>query len=138
MEEFNTMLDNVYSKLNNNENTRLILPNLITVQSRTKLYWKNINNISIIINRDPEHIYNYLKSELTGKDINWISSNKNEGLVIQGKGLKENLLKDILKKYINKFVVCKSCNKINSNLTKNKDLGKYYFQCLDCGVNLYC
>lgn len=39
MEDFKTMLDDVYNKLDINENQKLILPDLITVSSKTRLHF---------------------------------------------------------------------------------------------------
>ena len=132
--DFETMLDFI---LPNIENTieRLILPNLEINTSNTRLDFTNIISISNTINRDPEHIIFILK-KYSGKNIQWLSANKSEGIYIDGKYLKAKYLQDLILKYVNEYVVCSSCMNTNTTLIKDKDTKKFRFTC-PCGFFKY-
>ena len=132
--DFETMLDFI---LPNIENTieRLILPNLEINTSNTRLDFTNIISISNTINRDPEHIIFILK-KYSGKNIQWLSANKSEGIYIDGKYLKAKYLQDLILKYVNEYVVCSSCMNTNTTLIKDKDTKKFRFTC-SCGFFKY-
>jgi translation initiation factor 2 beta subunit (eIF-2beta)/eIF-5 len=120
------ILDNI-TNINNN----IVLPKLQTEITPTKLYWKNIIEYITILNRNDEHFYLYIKNELRDKDINWYTNNKNDGIIIYGKNLKKINLLDLIKKYINLYVICSSCKKADTIM--NKITSKIYeFKCLSC------
>ena len=131
---FEEMLDFI---LPNIENTieKLILPNLEITTSNTRLDFININSIADTINRDSEHIIFILK-KYTGKNIQWLSSNKSEGVYMDGKKLKAKYLQDLILKYVNEYVVCSSCMNTNTTLNKDKDTKKFKFTC-SCGFFKY-
>jgi translation initiation factor 2 subunit 2 len=131
---FIEMVDEAYDLLNNNNNdsnNNILLPKLDIDITITKLYWKNIMDYINIINRNPEHIIIFLKNELSNNEINWYSENKNDGIIIHGKGLKKLNLSELIRKYINNYVICSSCKKKNTELNK-LSLKKYEFKCLMC------
>ena len=131
---FEEMLDFI---LPNIENTieKLILPNLEITTSNTRLDFININSIADTINRDPEHIIFILK-KYSGKNIQWLSANKSEGVYMDGKKLKAKYLQDLILKYVNEYVVCSSCMNTNTILIKDKDTKKFKFTC-SCGYFKY-
>ena len=131
---FEEMLDFI---LPNIENTieRLILPNLEINTSNTRLDFININSIADTINRDPEHII-FILNKYSGKNIQWLSANKSEGVYMDGKYLKAKYLQDLILKYVNEYVVCTSCMNTNTTLIKIKDIKKLKFNC-SCGFYKY-
>ncbi len=131
---FIEMVDDAYKLLNtdnNNITNDISLPKLDIEITITKLYWKNIMSYINIINRNPEHFIIFLKNELSNNEINWYSENKDDGIIIHGKGLKKLNLSDLIKKYINIYVICPSCKKKNTELNKIT-IKKYDFKCLMC------
>lgn len=136
---FIDMVNEAYEILDNISNTTqiendLILPKLITEISPAKLYWKNIVNYLNILNRSPDHFYIFLKNELCNNDINWYSENKEDGIIIHGKYLKNIVIIELIKKYINMYVICDSCKKKYTTLNKITTK-KYEFKCLNCGMS---
>lgn len=130
--DFTIMVDEAYNILNNdNFINNIILPKIDCDITPTKLYWKNLTDYLNIINRSSDHFYNFIKNELSNKEINWYSANKNDGIIIHGKYLKISLLLDLIKKYINLFVICTSCKNTNTILTRITTK-KYEFKCLAC------
>jgi translation initiation factor 2 beta subunit (eIF-2beta)/eIF-5 len=138
--DFNLMIDEAYFKLNElidisiTINEKLILPKIETEICSTKLYWKNIIEYLDILNRSPEHFMLFLKNELCDKEINWYSGNKLDGIIIHGKYQKNSNIVDLIKKYINAYVICTSCKKMNTELIKIT-LKKHNFKCLSCEMN---
>lgn len=132
MNNFNIMVDEAYKILNNdNFINNIILPKIECEINSTRLYWKNIIKYLDIINRSHEHFLLFLKNELYNKEINWYSANKNDGIIIHGKYIKQSQISDLIKKYINLFVICPSCKNTNTELNK-MTIKKYEFKCLAC------
>ena len=131
---FIEMTNEAYELLNINNtdiDNNILLPKLDVDITITKLYWKNIIEYTNIINRDPEHFLIFLKNELSSNEINWYSENKQDGIIIHGKGLRKLNLSELIKKYINNYVICASCKKKITELHKIT-FKKYEFKCLIC------
>jgi translation initiation factor 2 beta subunit (eIF-2beta)/eIF-5 len=137
MNNFNELLDEAYDKLDNNDNiTLIVLPKIETEIGTTRLHWKNVNLFLETINRSPEHILIYLKHQMPDKNIDWFSGDKSNGIIIHGRFLKNNMLIELLKKYVNQYVICPCCKKSTS--TMHKETSKNYeYKCLMCGFKKY-
>jgi len=123
--DFNTLVNNAYSILNNQtHNGNLILPEVVVEIGTTRIHWKNVKEYLKVIQRNPDHFMSWLKSELPGKEINWYSGSKSEGLIIHGKRQTKKDISHILMKYIKKYVTCSSCKNSNSTLTKENSIEK--------------
>jgi translation initiation factor 2 subunit 2 len=136
MEEINfeEMLDILLNKIDKKQNKiNITLPDPILIKSGNNIIWKNIKDYLKIVKRPPIHFMNFLNYELSCL-INWISDSKSDGCIIHQK-IKSNTIIDLMKKYIKEYVLCKSCQSINSIITKNKTLKKYNFICYDCNSN---
>ena len=140
--DFYDMLNNAYNELydfnqksiNCDEINKLIIPTLVTEKTPTRLHWVNPNSLLNIINRPPNHLLQFLKYELSNKEINWMSSDINDGLIIHGKNIKKELISDLVLKYVNTFVICSSCKSYNTTFDKFNSK-KYNFQCNYCKMN---
>ena len=128
---FDTMVNESYGLLEIYSEDKLILPKLETEITKCRLYWKNIMEYLNVLNRSPEHFYIFLKNELCNNEINWYSGNKDDGIIIRGKNKKNTEIIELIKKYINKYVMCSCCKKINTELNKITSK-KYEFKCLCC------
>lgn len=130
---FDQMVEEAYIVLseNNKQRHKLIIPDIKTNIETTRLHFININDILTIIRRTPEHFSSWLSEEIPDKTINWLSSDKNEGLIIHGKFRKDAEISKLVLKYINIFVVCISCKSTNTDMTKTQ------FICNDCGTNKF-
>jgi translation initiation factor 2 beta subunit (eIF-2beta)/eIF-5 len=133
---FESMATDAYEILNKDKNgDLLILPKIDIDISVSRLHWKNVKEYLQIINRHPDHFMNYLKHEISNKEINWYSNSKSDGLIIHGKYQKKSEIIDIALKYVNYCVICSSCKKANSII--NKENRYYEFMCLDCGMKKF-
>jgi len=135
---FDIMTEESYYTLDiNHKPTTIILPDMIVEIKPTKFHWKNVMSYLTIINRDENHFFEFLKNELRGKTMNWLKP-KQDGLIIHGKRIKQGDIADISFKYINLFVVCPSCKKIETTFEKDPTCVKRWkFVCTDCGFNKY-
>ncbi len=133
---FETMVDNEYMQLEHLnldvKNESLILPTIITEIGPTRMHWKNVKEYLKVIQRHPDHFIEFLRYELPGKSIDWFSASKSDGLIIHGKGQRKTTLTDMALKYVNMFVICPSCKKVDTNL-KKVGASKYEFECTICG-----
>jgi translation initiation factor 2 beta subunit (eIF-2beta)/eIF-5 len=129
MESFETMLNNVYFQLGEKQKIKLQIPQPQLNITTTNTYWKNVKDFLKKIKRSPEQFIDFLKIELG--DVNWLSNSKSDGIVIIGKVRKDKIIK-IIQKYMNKYVVCKSCTSNLSKITFDNTIKKYNFFCKDC------
>lgn len=134
MESFEQMLDNVYSQLGETKKTKLQIPQPVINITTTNTYWKNVKEILKIIKRNPDQFIDFLKSELG--DVNWLTSSKSDGIVIIGKIKKDKIVR-VIQTYMNKYVVCNTCNSSYSSLKYDNNIRKYRFNCKDCQCNYY-
>ena len=135
--DFIELLNNAYDELYiiNGETSshKLVIPTLITTKTQTRLHWINTMDLLNVINRTPQHLLQFLKYELSNKEINWKSSDFNDGLIIHGKNIKKDNISDLILKYVNTFVICKNCKSHNTILSKFNSQ-KYNFNCIKCNM----
>ena len=132
---FNNMLDEAYKLLDYTEPSiyNLNLPQIDIEITSNRIYWKNVNTYLQILNRDFDHFMTFIKNEFCDRNINWYSNNKEDGIIIHGKYLKQNNIIDLVKKYINTTVICSSC--FSPNTIVNKSIcKKYIFNCIQCNM----
>jgi len=129
MQNFESMLDDVYSQLGEKQKTKLKIPLPVLNITTTNTYWKNVKEFLKIIKRHPDQFMEYLKVELG--DVNWMTSSKSDGIVIIGKFKKDKIMK-LMQQYMNKYVVCNTCKSNSSKLKFDNTIRKYKFTCKDC------
>ena len=134
---FEEMLDDAYMQLDNEmRNQVLVLPTFDFETSTVRLHWKNVKEYLRTIRRNPDHFVNWMKQELPTKPINWFSGSKSDGLIIHGKFPNKSEVTDLAVKYVEHFVLCKSCKSPQTDMIK-EDSKKYLFVCNSCGSNYY-
>lgn len=137
--DFNNLLNKAYDifQQKNNPIENIVIPSIVYESYPTKFYWKNISNILSIINRSPDHFIIFLKYELKNKEINWLSKDYNDGIIVQAKYQKVQELNELLKKYINNYVLCDSCKSNKTELSKISKFN-YTMTCLTCMTTKTC
>lgn len=134
---YEELLDKCYS-IKNNDNTNNISQNMDQLERRSaipapklekkggkRISWINFAKTCESINRDLEHVKLYILSELAAEG----SLDGNNNLTIVGKFNSEMIL-TILKKYIQEYVICKSCQKKNTEIYRKNRLS--IVKCNDC------
>ncbi len=133
--DFNLMLDNAYNELYGISGkiiiNKLVIPTLSIDKTPTRLHWLNVVPLLNIIHRTHQHLFQFLKYELSNKEINWMSNDINDGLIIHGKNIKKELIMELILKYVNLCVICSSCKSYNTTLNKFTSK-KYNFECHNC------
>jgi len=124
---FNEMIDDLYSNLNNNKSSKLVLPNLNLNITTTNTYFKNAKDVLKTMRCNPDHCVKYFNNELNG--VNWLTSSKKDGLVIKGKVKKEKI-KLLLQQYIQKYICCNICNSLDTIIVKEKRME--FLKCKTC------
>ena len=109
----------------NGETNKLKLPLDVKKEGRkTKV---NIREIAEILDRDEEHLVKFTKNELVTDG----SVQEDGYLWLKGIYLKTDL-QEVLRKFIENFVVCSICDSVeDTSIIKDKRL--YYLKCDKCG-----
>lgn len=127
-------INELYRKLNQNNDTifpgkkqKLPAP-LITynVNGSRRTVCSNFELICNEMNRKNRHVADFIKTDL--KKENTIGSNGELRIV----GRYDTMFGNSLDRYINKFVLCKSCGSIKTNLVENMNFGLDYVVCTNC------
>lgn len=129
--EFNTLLNNVYEELGTNKTDLLILPNPEIVKSTTSIIWKNIKEFLKITHTPPDHLIKFIQYH-TGKKVNWFSESVSTGLIIHNRKMTVSDIINLMKKYVDEVIICKSCKKTNTIMYRDGELRKYRIKCNDC------
>lgn len=137
MDSFETMLDDLYNNLEQNNNiTQFILPDPILIKSGSNIHWKNIKDFLRLAKRPPDHFVNYLANQLSCK-INWLTESKSNGVIIYLKKLKPIQITEYMKNYLKEYVICKSCKSSETYIEKDVTIRKYNFICTNCENKYY-
>jgi translation initiation factor 2 subunit 2 len=129
---YTDLLDRVVTILTANnpeEKKRFTLqpPKLNKVGTK-KTLWVNFQEICTILQRPPEHVFQFFMAEL-GTDG---SIDGNQRLVIKGKYVPK-YIESLLKKYIVEYVTCRMCRSPNTELKKDSSTRLQFCHCRDCG-----
>lgn len=103
-----------------------IVPPQITREGSKKTGFANITDLCRRMRRPPEHVTQFLLTELgtTG------SSDASQRLTIKGR-FQQLQIENVLRRYIVEYVTCKTCHSPDTMLTKENRL--YFLKCESCG-----
>lgn len=85
--------------------------------------------IADAIKREPQHILDYLKAELDTEG----NFGSEENLILQGR-FKDKHITAIYKRYLEAYVKCTDCRRINTEMTRDSSTRLQNLKCLDCGA----
>mmetsp|Transcript_1077 Transcript_1077/g.1339 ORF Transcript_1077/g.1339 Transcript_1077/m.1339 type:complete len:266 (+) Transcript_1077:63-860(+) len=102
-------------------------PQLMRVGTK-KTLWVNFQEICKMLNRSPEHLFQFFMAELGTEG----SIDGTQRLVIRGKYVPK-YIESLLRKYIVEYVTCQMCRSPNTTLTKDSVSRLYFIHCQDCG-----
>ncbi len=126
--DYEKILDEAYAKIPKNVSSheRFEVPRIkcSTFGARTIFY--NFKEVCDVLNRDPIHVLRYLSKEMATAGT--IDENR---AIFQGKFETETCLQ-ILKRYINEFVICPVCKRPDSKIVREKRL--FFLVCEACGA----
>jgi|EP01083_Nonionella_stella_P040614 translation initiation factor 2 subunit 2 len=129
---YTDLLDRVVNILTSNnpeeKKRRTMQPPKLNKLGTKKTLWINYQEICTILQRSPEHVFQFFMAEL-GTDG---SIDGNQRLVIKGKYVPK-YIESLLKKYIVEYVTCQMCRSPNTELTKDSSTRLQFCNCRDCG-----
>lgn len=94
----------------------------------TKSAWINFVDTCTCLNRDREHLQQYILTELGNEG----ALGQENQLIIKGKFTNKHI-ENLLTKYIKEYVTCQMCKSPNTLLTKDNSTRLQVMQCNVCG-----
>jgi translation initiation factor 2 subunit 2 len=128
MEKYDSMLNNLYSKLPEKakEKSRFKMPEFSAFIEGNSTIISNFVDVATALRRDPKHLMKYLSKESAT-----LSTLSGKRLVMKGK-FRERLLNERLGKYAREYVLCKECGKPDTSLISQD--GANFMRCEACGA----
>ncbi|MBS7657207.1 translation initiation factor IF-2 subunit beta [Candidatus Bathyarchaeota archaeon] len=125
---YEKMLDEAYSKLPRevSKHERFEIPKISCTTFGARTIFYNFKEVCDILNRDPVHVLRYLSKEMATAGV--IDENR---AIFQGKFELETCTQ-ILKRYVNEFVICPVCKRPDTKIVKEKRL--FFLVCEACGA----
>ncbi|KAH3903512.1 translation initiation factor eIF2 subunit beta SCDLUD_001153 [Saccharomycodes ludwigii] len=108
--------------------TKFRIPPPVCQRDGKKSIFVNIQEISEKLQRNPEHLIQYLFAELGTSG----SVDGQKRLVIKGK-FQSKQMEGVLRRYIIEYVTCKTCKSINTELKKEQSNRLFFLVCKSCG-----
>jgi translation initiation factor 2 subunit 2 len=109
---------------------RNMKPPQLTRVGTKKTLWVNFQEICTMMQRPPEHVFQFFMAELGTEG----SIDGSQRLVIRGKYVPK-YIESLLRKYIVEYVTCQMCRSPNTELTKDSSTRLQFVNCKDCGSN---
>lgn len=131
---YGELLDRIYNLIQTHnpdlveKKRRNIKPPQLTLLSSKKTLWVNFQEICTMMQRDPQHVYQFFMAELGTEG----SIDGNERLVIRGKYVPK-YIESLLRKYVVEYVTCEMCRSPNTSLERDSHSRLYFLDCKDCG-----
>ena len=127
------------SLLNKKNESFMLDPLELDISNNT--LWINAKPIIKIMKRPPDHVINFLKTELN-TNANWLDSrNKDLGINIIG-SVRKNLMESCINKYCRKYILCGGfsdnlgggCKSTNTRFKYDPKTKCYIFKCKNCNL----
>lgn len=128
--DFNEMLDNVYNNLEQKASIKLVLPLPELKKNGSMTIWNNVKDYLTLINHPNDNLIQYINNKTPHKVI-WRTSNIEDGINFNNKIKKEDIY-HIFKKYVSECIICKQCNSLNTECSRDKILRENIVNCMDC------
>lgn len=131
---YDELLDRVVDLLQTNnpalvqKTKRNIKPPQLTLLSSKKTLWINFQEICSMMQRSPDHVYQFFMAELGTEG----SIDGNQRLIIRGKYVPK-YIESLLRKYVVEYVTCEMCRSPNTDLKKDAGSRLHFLKCNDCG-----
>lgn len=105
-----------------------IPPPICQREGSKKTLFANVQEISSVLQRNPEHLIQYLFAELGTSG----SIDGEKRLVLRGK-FQPKQMESILRRYIIEYVTCKTCKSMNTVLKRESANRLHFLSCNACG-----
>lgn len=132
---YNELVDRIYGilktknpQLCTEKNKRIVMkPPQVYREGTTKTNFANFQDICNTMNRPPEHVQSFLLSEMGST----ASIDGNGCLIIKGK-FQGKGIENLLKKYLQEYVICSHCGSLETTLTRNSTTRLHSLHCSNC------
>lgn len=131
---YTELLDRVIDLLHSNnpdlieKKRRNMKPPQLTRVGTKKTLWVNFQEICTMMQRSPEHVFQFFMAELGTEG----SIDGSQRLVIRGKYVPK-YIESLLRKYIVEYITCQMCRSPNTELKKDSSTRLQFCICKDCG-----
>ena len=105
-----------------------IKPPQLQLLSSKKTLWVNFQEICSMMQRDPQHVYQFFMAELGTEG----SIDGNQRLIIRGRYLAK-YIESLLRKYVLEYVTCEMCRSPSTDLIRDQRSRLYLCHCRECG-----
>jgi len=106
--------------------SRFVMPEAVIFSTKKLTRIKNFTEIAKAVRRAPEHIAKFLFKELACS-----GAIEGDELVFQGR-IGRNIINSRINSYVSEFVLCKECNRPDTNMHKEDRL--VTIKCEACGA----
>ena len=128
MEEYENLLDRAIDQLPPEvfEHKRFKVPKAYSDIQGNRTFIKNFKDVSLGLNRDPQHVLKFLLRELG------TAGNLEGGrAILQGK-FTHYLINDRIQDYVDKYVICQECNRPDTKIIREDRI--FLLKCSACGA----
>lgn len=105
-----------------------IPPPVCQREGSKKTLFANVQDISSVLHRNPEHLIQFLFAELGTSG----SIDGEKRLVLRGK-FQSKQMESVLRRYIIEYVTCKTCKSMNTELKRESANRLHFLSCNACG-----
>lgn len=105
-----------------------IPPPVCQREGSKKTLFANVQEIATVLQRNPEHLIQYLFAELGTSG----SIDGEKRLVLRGK-FQPKQMESVLRRYIIEYVTCKTCKSMNTELKRESANRLHFLSCNSCG-----
>lgn len=137
------IINEAYEQLRNkflNKKSESFMLDPLEIDKSNNTLWINAKPIIKIMKRPPDHVIDFLKTELN-TNADWLDSrNKDSGINIIG-SVRKNLLESCINKYCRKYILCggfsdnlDGCKSTNTRFKKDPKTKCYIFKCKNCNL----
>lgn len=105
-----------------------IPPPVCQREGSKKTLFANVQEISTVLQRNPEHLIQFLFAELGTSG----SIDGEKRLVLRGK-FQPKQMESVLRRYIIEYVTCKTCKSMNTELKRESANRLHFLSCKACG-----
>ncbi len=129
LDRFYTILNEKNPEMAGGQHHKLkIPPPEVARDGNKKTVFVNVQVIAHVLQRNPEHLIQYLFAELGTSG----SIDGEKRLIIKGRFQSKNI-ESVLRRYIQEYVICKTCKSMNTELKRESANRLHFIVCKACG-----
>jgi translation initiation factor 2 beta subunit (eIF-2beta)/eIF-5 len=128
---FDEMLVEFYSKKKEQVNKGIDMKPPEIDKKTNKTIWKNFKSWLKEIRRNPDQVLEFIKS-ISEFPVTTVTAKIRDGISFNSKEINQKYIINVMKKYLDKFVVCPQCNSCKTKLSKHDLSHTWTMKCKFC------